>query len=386
MRILHCCLAAFYIDNYGYQENILPKIHKQQGHEVEILASTETYLNNSKLGYIQPKTYFSFDEIKITRIPYVKYLPHFIVKKLRIYNNISFVLHDFSPDIIFLHDCQFMSILEIINYKKKNPKVKIFIDSHTDFINSGKNWLSKNILHKIIYKWCAKKIEPFAEKFFGTLPVRVEFLNDVYGISESKLDLLVLGLDDSEIDFSKKIEIRQKIRNELGISQNEFVIISGGKLDKRKNIHILMKKVSELDLNIRLIIFGTPNEEMKEEIEKLSKSKNIIYLGWLSPAIVNDYFFASDLAFFPGTHSVLWEQAVGLGTPCVFKKWKGIQHVDLGGNCLFIENGTSDEIKESILKIYSDKLLYSSLKESATDKGIKEFAYSQIAKKAIGEV
>ena len=22
MRILHCCLAAFYIDNYGYQENI----------------------------------------------------------------------------------------------------------------------------------------------------------------------------------------------------------------------------------------------------------------------------------------------------------------------------------------------------------------------------
>ena len=23
MKILHCCLANFYIDNYGYQENIL---------------------------------------------------------------------------------------------------------------------------------------------------------------------------------------------------------------------------------------------------------------------------------------------------------------------------------------------------------------------------
>ena len=63
MKILHCCLAAFYIDDYGYQENILPKIHKKQGHQVEILASTETYLNNSELGYIKPKSYRTKDNI-----------------------------------------------------------------------------------------------------------------------------------------------------------------------------------------------------------------------------------------------------------------------------------------------------------------------------------
>ena len=46
MKILHCCLAAFYIDNFSYQENIFPKIHKLQGHQVHIIASTETYLEN----------------------------------------------------------------------------------------------------------------------------------------------------------------------------------------------------------------------------------------------------------------------------------------------------------------------------------------------------
>ena len=37
MKIIHCCLAAFYIDNFSYQENILPKIHKLQGNDVFII-------------------------------------------------------------------------------------------------------------------------------------------------------------------------------------------------------------------------------------------------------------------------------------------------------------------------------------------------------------
>ena len=49
MKVLHCCLAAFYIDDYGYQENILPKMHKIQGHQVKIVSSTETYIDNQTL-------------------------------------------------------------------------------------------------------------------------------------------------------------------------------------------------------------------------------------------------------------------------------------------------------------------------------------------------
>ena len=80
MKILHCCLAAFYIDNYGYQENILPKMHKLQGHDVRIVASTETYLNNSVLGYTVPGSYNSSDDILVTRIPYIMLLPHVVAK------------------------------------------------------------------------------------------------------------------------------------------------------------------------------------------------------------------------------------------------------------------------------------------------------------------
>jgi 1,2-diacylglycerol 3-alpha-glucosyltransferase len=381
MKILHCCLAAFYIDNFGYQENILPKMHKLQGHEVKILASTETYIENS-LGYIQPCSYINNDQIEVVRIPYAKWLPLKIVKKLRIYNGITDTLESFNPDIIFMHDCQFIGIKEIAAYAKKHTNTRIYVDGHTDFINSAKTWISKNILHKMIYKWCVKKISPYTKKFYGTLPLRVEFFKNIYNTPPEKTELLQLGIDDTQVDFSQKEVIRKVIRKELELNDNDFVIITGGKIDRRKNIHHLIKVVNELkNDNIKLIVFGTPTPDMKDEIRNLLDSSAIRYLGWLPSEKVYNYFFAGDLAFFPGTHSVLWEQAVGIGLPCIFKKWEGIQHIDIGGNCLFINS--NDEIKDNILALYQNKSQLALMKQIAMEKGVNQFSYYEIAKKAI---
>lgn len=382
MRIIHCCLSQFYADNFGYQENFLPKTHKFQGYDVEILASTETYIQN-KLGYVEPKSYINEYGIPVLRLGYVTYLPHLVVRKLRIYNGVLKKLEEFNPHVIFLHDLQFLSISAIALYAKKNPNVKVYVDGHTDFGNSAKNWVSKNILHKIIYKWCAKKIEPFVSKFWGVTPLRVDFFKQIYGLDETKVDLLVLGLDDTEIDFSKKNEIRSKIRKSLGL-EDKFVIITGGKIDQRKKIEVLLEAVNQLKNDtVHLILFGSITGEMKSKISKLIKSPKIKYLGWISPKEANDYFFASDLAFFPGTHSVLWEQSIGCGIPGVFRKWEGMQHVDIGGNCLFLEGDSRSEVQEIILKIIEDKDLYNNLKKNSEEKGQEVFLYTEIAKRAI---
>jgi 1,2-diacylglycerol 3-alpha-glucosyltransferase len=383
MKILHCCLANFYIDNFGYQENVLPRMHQLQGHDTALLASTETLVGTG-LTYVKPSTYKTKDNIPITRIPYVQWLPHFVAKKLRIYNGILNVVEEFNPDIIFIHDCQFISIMKIAGYIRTHPDVKVYVDNHTDFINSGRNWISKNILHKIIYKWCSKKIEPYTRKFYGTFPLRVDFFKDVYGTPPKKTELLLMGVDHTQIDFSQKENIRKRIRKELKLTENDFIIVTGGKLDKLKNIHVLMKAVNDLKIqDVKLMVFGTPTSQMKSEIDSLSKSPNIRLIGWISSERVYDYFFAADLGFFPGTHSVLWEQAVGVGLPCVFKKWDGIQHVDLDGNCLFIGSSDEDEIKKRISGLYKNRNLLNSMKKIAMEKGIPQFSYYEIAKKAI---
>lgn len=384
MRILHCCLANFYIDNYGYQENVLPKMHHLQGHEVEIVASTETYLENKKLGYIEPKRYMNEYGVQVTRLPYVSWVPKKIVRKLRIYRNLEQVLETFRPEIIFLHDTQFLSIRCIAKYAKKNPDVKVFADSHTDYVNSAKTWVSKNILHKIVYKRCAQIILPHLVKYYGTLPTRMKFLHEVYSIPNEKIELLELGADDSLFDISCKEEIRLAKRKEFGFTADNFVLVSGGKIDSRKNIHHLIVAFNKLkNKNIKLIIFGTPDEEMNYLVDVMKANQNILYLGWQNTKSIYEILFSADLGVFPGTHSVLWEESAGIGLPCIYKKWEGIDQIDLGGNCEFLDEANEYTIAQMIYEIVDNKERFEKLKFKASEFGPKKLYYSEIAKRAI---
>jgi 1,2-diacylglycerol 3-alpha-glucosyltransferase len=43
MKIVHLCLSAFYVEGFGYQENVIPRYNRKDGHEVVIIASRFTY-------------------------------------------------------------------------------------------------------------------------------------------------------------------------------------------------------------------------------------------------------------------------------------------------------------------------------------------------------
>lgn len=390
MKIVHCCLAAFYIDDYGYQENILPQFHKRMGHDVEILASTETYIDRKRLGYTKASSYVGNDGLHVTRLPYVGWLPQLLGRKLRIYKGIGSYLNERRPDVIFVHDCQFVGIDAISRYASHHD-VTVFVDSHTDFVNSGRTWISRYLLNKLIYRWCAKRIEPRAEKFFPTLPLRAEFLRDVYDIAPGKMELLPFGVDDSDLDFSQRSKVRAAVRQRLGIGSGETVFVTGGKIDRRKNIHVLgrafLDSVRSLGhSNARLVIFGTPSEEMNESIAELALQPSIKFTGWLSPAGISDLLWAADVAVFPGTHSVIWEQAVGLGVPCVFLRWPGIEHVDLGGNCLFLEQADEASIRTVLSLLLTDPKLCCELTAKSAALGPETFRYSRISLRALGHL
>ena len=163
--------------------------------------------SNGNVGFVSPSSYFNENNIEVTRLPFKKVLPNYLLKKLRIYSGVLHFLEDYRPDIIFIHDCQFLNVIDFKNFLKKNKEVKVFADCHTDFINSARNWISKNILHKIIYKKYVKLIEPYILNFYGTSPLRCDFLNKVYGVPKEKIQLLCLGVDDSNFDIKKKDDL-----------------------------------------------------------------------------------------------------------------------------------------------------------------------------------
>lgn len=384
MKISHICLCGPYTDGWNYQENLITKYQVKNGYDVSIIASQYEWGNEGKIIKNESTEYVNNDNCKVYRLKIKEQKD--INYKFKHFFNIYETLEKISPDILFIHNVQFLDIKKIVKYAKKHS-VKIFIDNHADFSNSGKNILSKYILHGIIWKHMAKIIEPYTTKFYGVLPARVDFLKNIYKLPPEKCELLVMGADDELIEKYSDKDTRKKERENLKLYKDDFVIVTGGKIDKAKlQTLLLMEAVKSIEnQKIKLLIFGSVEEEIKTKFNSLCDGKKIQYLGWANEEQSYKYFSIADLVVFPGRHSVYWEQVVAMGIPMLCKHWAGTQHIDIGGNVRFLKEDSVKEIKKYFEDIFFNKKVYKDMRYNAAKEEKCKFLYSEIAEKSISE-
>ena len=376
MKIVHICMAQ-YSDGWNYQENLLTKYHIKLGYEVTLISSLFCY----KEGILVEDNRTSFLDINGCKIIRLRRKSNGFMNRMPTYDCFYDTLCKEKPDIIFSHGCQYKDSALLAKYVKKHSEVKLFVDNHADFSNSATNFFSKIVLHKIIWRHYAHILLPYTQKFWGVLPARVDFLTNIYKIPKEKCDLLVMGADDEFVDKSNmKIRIR-KLREKYGIKDEDFLIVTGGKIDIAKiQTELLIKAVLlQKRKEIKLLFFGSIAEEIKNRIFSLVDNQRVIYVGWITPDETFDYFAIADLVIFPGRHSVFWEQVAGQGIPMIVKYWPGIQHIDIGGNVLYITEDSVDEIKDKIENLVNNPQKYETMKSIAVERGKKFFSYKEIA-------
>ncbi len=384
MKIVHICLACFYVDGMGYQENLLPKYHAQN-HEVTIITSDYAFNSTGTTVKKEQKEYRN--EYGITVKVLEKHTRFGLYSKFGDFQNLYATLVDCEPDVIFCHGGQFVALMDVIRYCKNHRGVKLFIDQHGDYYNMHVNTAKERFVHHFIYGYWMRKAVRYAQKFWGVTPWRCQFLREVYRLPEDKIGLLIMGGDDDKIRFDRQEAIRAEIRSKNGIDEDDLLIVTGGKIDEAKNIHSLVNAVKELDdQKVKLLVFGQPSDSFKETFSTTIENNDAVrYIGWVPADEAYNLFLASDLCVFPGTHSVLWEQACACGLPGVFRDWEGMHHVDVGGNAVFLHEDSTDEIKRVLTDILyrTDKL--DEMKKAARTKGVPAFSYREIAKRAIFE-
>lgn len=382
MKIIHICLCGPFTDGFNYQENLISKYHVKLGYDVVLLASKWIWDENGKLSITNRTDYINEDGVHIVRLP-MKFGD--INTKFKLYSGLYFAIDREQPNIIFVHGVQFLDIFQIIRYKRKNPGTKVFIDNHADFSNSATSWASRNILHKGLWRFCAKRAEPYVTRFYGVLPARVDFLINLYHISPSKCKLLVMGADDDLVEKVLDPLETRNFRKIYNINENDFLIVTGGKIDIWKTqTLLLMKAINNIQKqDLKLIIFGSIAENIRSEFNALLNDNKIQYIGWLNSKSSYLAFAASDLVVFPGRHSVYWEQAAGEGIPLIVKDWPGTHHIDLGGNVKFLKHDCVNEIQENIQLLIDNPKVYKAMKEIAKERGKTYFSYKDIAKRSI---
>lgn len=382
-RIVHLVLLGPVTDGFNYQDNLLTKYQRRNGHNVTIITSQWIWGTNGQLERVKKNDYINEDGVRVIRLPMIGWQN--FSRKLKRYRGVYKTLELCAPDILFIHGVSYVDVCSATRYLRNHSNVIAYADNHCDYTNSATNWLSKNILHKIIWRHCAHSLEPYVRKFYGVLPVRVDFLTEMYGLPPEKCELLVLGADDDAVEAATKPDVKQIIREEYAIAADDFLIVTGGKIDRwKRQTLLLMDAVKKIpNQKLKLLAFGSVEKELQAEFNQLVDGRRVQFAGWVTPKDTYRYFAAADLVAFPGRHSTLWEEAAAIGVPLLCKDIPGTHHVDLGGNVRFLKEDSAEEMQDEIEALLNHPEEYQRMKAVAVEKGKKAFSYREIAKRAI---
>ncbi|MBB1343942.1 glycosyltransferase family 4 protein [Pseudoalteromonas sp. SR45-6] len=388
MKVLMVC--DFYDEGLEFQENLLSKYYNKYGHEVMII--TSTYENVFDF-------YESRGETGVERIYKDKYgsqivkrnYSYNLLNKIRFFSSLKEYVESFKPDVIYFHS--FLPDLLTVKKYVNEHGVKLVVDLHMDYINSAHNWLSLNVLHKIIRKSLYKYVEKDIHKLFVVADSVKDFVNNIYSISVDKMELLPLGADTDLIDDLKKVNSRDKVREKYSIKENDIVIFCGGKLNPLKKIDLAIETYRKFNnSNLKLIVVGessATHEEYYNKLKALSKDRvDIIFTGWLNKNDVYSHLLASDIGFFPSSQSILWQQAIASGIPLVVGLLREDESVDYL-NCkgaLTIHKCSDVNLEAfyvSLGELINNKRLLMDKKQAAIDTGTELLCWNRLIHKTL---
>ena len=378
MKILFLGLASTYTPGMAYQDNELCRQTVADGHQVTYISNPEKFVDGVIVD-TEPEDVVLPDGLHLIRLPYCKVGPTFITKKIRKFKGVYEILEQEKPDVIFSHNTQYWSILDVIRYKKKHPEVKFYADTHTDEKNSGTNWLSLHVLHRIFYRFLLQQALPYLDKYFYVTTERKAFALQHYGAPESKMEFYPLGGKiTSEEDYSEK---RKAYREHLNATDADTVFVHSGKLDALKRTEELLQAFSAVDNpNAKLVIIGSMPEERKTVlIPLIEKDPRIVFLGWQTAEELTNYLCACDMYLQPGSQSATLESALCCG--CAVMSYPHEAYTAEYGNSGMLWCETQEDMQEIFRDIADKKTSLQVLKEQALSFAKRVLDYEKLAQR-----
>ena len=355
VKILHVCLASSYTEGMTYQDNMLATQNAADGHDVIVISDCTCY-EKGRIVPTQPEDRILANGIRLARLPFDRIFTRFVSDKLRKTKQLRPLIDQFAPDVILFHGCAGNELLTVAKYKEAHPHVKLYADSHEDFNNSARNFLSKNTLHRLFYKPIAHRALPWIDRIFYLTEETKHFMHFFYKIPEDKLEFYPLG--GTVFSSEERNEMRATKRNELGLGDNDILLCHSGKLDIHKRTESILTALSRIKSErLKLVIIGNIPDEMKPILKPLIEAdKRVTFLGWKSGDELLKYLCACDMYVQPGSQSATMQNALCCGAPVML--YPHISHTALiekygmRDNSYFVKN--ADDIEQALKDIMAN--------------------------------
>jgi len=233
---------------------------------------------------------------------------------------IALLKYDFSDfDIIHVHTPATMGLAGLVIGNDKNiPVVGTFhtlIPEYTDYIIEAK--IMKMVTAKALWKF----VKHFYNFCDAVIAPSTAIKNELkkHGVIKN-IFVVPTGIKISK--EAKKAMSKSKIalRKKYKIPQNEKIILHVGRITKEKNIELILKAVSKIDVKLIITSDGPYKDRIKKMVEKLKIEKKVIFTGFLPLEKLYEYYKLSDafvMASKTETQGIVLLEATLFGLPIV---------------------------------------------------------------------
>lgn len=295
---------------------------------------------------------------------------------LKAYKELKHIIGEGEYDIIHCHTPVGAMLTRLAAKQARKKGTKVFYTAHGFHFYKGApaiNW----ILYYPVEKWLSRYTDVL-------ITINKEDYERAKTFKAGKV-CYVPGVGIDLKKFNVGYVNKEQKRKEIGVSANDFVLLSVGELIPRKNHEVVIRALSvlkQLDKlsHIEYVICGRGAYEtdLKKLAEELGVADHIHFLGYRND--ISEICNCADLFVFMSHQEglpVALMEAMACGLPAVCSNIRGNTDLIEDGVTGLISNNTPEELAEVINEMRNDAVLRDRLSSAALQK-IKQFDLSSV--------
>jgi glycosyltransferase involved in cell wall biosynthesis len=386
-------VSAHYMPEVGYQEVHLAKAYARLGYEVKVFTSTAAVALGGDINATMYKKGISkdkklgFEILRLSSLSYKSKVIPFGLKK---------AVQDFDPDILVIMGVAkiFPSSLFSSGINKKCRIVSVYGDADEYFDRATLKQKLGTFIHEAGFKLIKQPLYKKAIKYGDRLIMNIPETNDFFlkflstkekKEFEEKRLMLNLGFDPDEYYYSE--EERNLTRKKLKVSEDETLIITSTRVNKRKNLEAVIKQISAIregGKKVCYIIVGFLNDEYEKELKAFIQSQPHPEIFKCFPFLksneIKNLYCAADAGIWLKV-AISIQEAMGTGLPVILENKPSVNHlIEENVNGWFFEKSTFNNVIQRITTILSVK---KSDRKALQLKNAAKLSYDEIALRII---
>lgn len=285
---------------------------------------------------------------KVFDVPFARF--PLALANIKAYKQLKLILKQESYDIIYCHTPVGGVLSRLAGKKYRKKGLKIIYMSHGFHFYKGapkKNWL----IYYTIEKFMARHTD-----------VLVTINKEDYALAKQKLKIPnIYHIDGVGVDFSRlQSEIdKRKLREQLGFTDDDFVLLSVGELNRNKNNIAVLQALNVLkNKNIKYLIAGNGPlaVELKSKVVEFELTDQVKFIGYTRD--LAKYFYSANVFCFMSYREGLGLaaiEAMHCGLPILTSNKHGINDYSIDGETGYkCEPSDYLALSEAINRLYKN--------------------------------